>query len=384
MLDHRAFVLALWGATSLIGCSSEPLDDESHDNDSAPIATENVSLTLVYEPTAKIALSATALAFNAAVEGELWVALRQFPSGLPCTMDDESGCAALPGVMAVIGDATSSAPRAVLKEDGNAWHFMRRPTAVAWGDGELFSSCGEALTDNYEDVDIPYAGPALWSSDPSIFGVKPKPGQNGTHIDMLHETPRCMGLAHESGNVFWAFNGDAGSLDRVDFHEPHEIGGEDHDDGEVHRYIAGQLLRVPEVPSHLAYDGQRQLVYVADTGHARVLAVDPSTASAGGDIDVWEVLQASGSMDGATVRELVRPGTLQSPSGLALSNGRLYVTDNATGLIHVYDVSGKPERVLDTGLPAGSLAGIVVGPDQKLYVTDLLTGRVQRVEGSDS
>ncbi|HYQ15734.1 MAG TPA: hypothetical protein VEQ58_08255, partial [Polyangiaceae bacterium] len=247
-------------------------------------------------------------------------------------------------------------------------------------DGELFSSCGEALTDNYEDVDVPYAGPALWSSDPSIFGVEPLPGQNGTHIDMLHETPRCMGIAHESGNIFWAFNGDAGSLDRVDFHMPHAVGGEDHDDGEVHRYIAGQLLRVPEVPSHVAYDAQRQLVYVADTGHARVLAVDPSTAKAGGDIDVYEVLQSSGSMNGATVRELVPPGKLQSPSGLALADGKLYVTDNATSLISIYDVAGKLERVLDTTMAPGSLAGIVVGPDQKPYITDLITGRVQRVE----
>src|SRR5205814_2380413 len=212
--------------------------------------------------------------------------------------------------------------------------------AIAWGDQLLFSSCGEGLTDNYEDVAIPYAGPVLWSSDPSIFGVTPKPKQNGTHIDMLHETPYCMGLAHESANIFWAFNGDAGSLDRVDFHQPHAPGGEDHSDGEVHRYVTGSLKRVPEVPSQLAYDSGRGLVYVADTGNSRVLSVDPSTAKAGGDIRVFETLQASGTMDGASVHELVPAGTLQQPSGLSFVDDVLYVTDNATSLIYTFDAAG--------------------------------------------
>jgi hypothetical protein len=336
----------------------------------------------VYRADARVPLSATDLAFNGAAEDELWVALRQFPSGLPCGMDDESGCSALPGVMAVISGATGNAPEAVIKEDGNAWHFMRRPTALAWGEALLFAACGEALTDNYEDVDIPYAGPALWSSDPAIFGVKPKPDQNGTHLDMLHETPYCMGVAHEAGNAYWVFNGHAGSLDRVDFHAPHVIGGEDHDDGEVHRYVTGELRRVPEVPSHLAYDAERGLVYAADTGNHRLVSVDPSTATPGGEIDVWELLQSSGEMVGATLRELVAPGTLDSPSGLTYEGGKLYVTDNATSLIHVLDADGRPLATYDTALPSGSLSGIALGPDGKLYVTDLKTGSAYRFESA--
>jgi hypothetical protein len=379
-------------AALLVGCSSQAIEssDETSGGTSGTGGTSvtggaatisPVSLVDVYTPKLKVEVSATALAFNPTIEGELWVALRQFPSGKPCTLGVDTGCAALPGVMAVLTDATSAAPVGVVKEDGNSWHFMRRPTAIAWGDGTIFASCGEALTDNYEDNDTPYAGPALWSSDPDIFGVDPLPTQNGTHIDMLHETPYCMGLAHESGNAFWAFNGLAGSLDRVDFHAPHVVGGEDHDDGEVHRYIAGQLLREPEVPSHVVYDHARKLVYVADTGHGRVLSVDPSTSVAGGDIVVYEQLNGgSGFMDGATVKTLVPKGMLQKPSGLTLVDDVLYVTDNATSRIHSFDVAGKLLQSLDTGLPAGSLAGIAMGPDATLYVTNLLTGGVHRVE----
>lgn len=382
MSARRPLFPAVLGATLLLGCSSEALDGDGTGSGTAPESPtpQPVTLTQVYQANARVELSATDLAFNASVEDELWVALRQFPSGLPCTMTDDSGCSALPGVMAVVSGATGAAPEAVIKQDGNAWHFMRRPTALAWGDNELFAACGEALTNNYEDVNIPYAGPALWSSDPAIFGVKPKPDQNGTHLDMLHETPYCMGIAHEAANAYWLFNGDAGSLDRVDFNAPHVIGGEDHDDGEVHRFVAGQLLRVPEVPSHLAYDQDTGLVYAADTGNHRVVSVDPSSATPGGEIDVWEILQSSGLMDGATLRELVPPGVLELPSGLAFAEGKLYVTDNATSMIYVLDAEGKQLGVYDTELPSGSLSGITLGPDGKLYLTDMKTGSVHRVE----
>lgn len=371
-------------AVGLLGCSSQAIDSPDEQTSlggaGAGMVAAPVTVVDIYTPTAKLPFSATAVAFNPTVAGELWLVLRHFPSGKPCTATVMTGCAALPGVMGVVSNATSDAPTGVLKEDGNSWHFMRRPTAVAWGDEQLFSTCGEALTDNDEDDPTPYAGPVLWSSDPAIFGVDPLPEQNGTHLDMLHETPLCMGLAHESGNAFWAFNGLAGSLDRVDFHSPHQVGGEDHSDGEVHRYIAGQLARTAEVPGHLAYDAARHLVYVADTGHGRVLSVDPSTAVPGDDIARYETLRASGMMDGATVTELVRPGRLQKPSGLALSGDVLYVTDNETSLIYAFDTAGNLKKTFDTALPPGSLAGITVGPDAKLYIANLLTGAAQRVE----
>jgi len=384
--DLRLAVSHVLCGIALFGCSSQAIDssDEPATGGSGGTATviTPVTLTTVYTPNTKTKFSATALAFNPTVSGELWVVLRQFPSGKPCTTTVDTGCSALRGVMGVVSDATGDAPKGIIKEDGNSWHFMRRPTAIAWGDEQLFAACGEALTDNYEDDSIPYAGPALWSSDPEIFGVEPLPEQNGTHLDMLHETPLCMGLAHESANAFWAFNGLAGSLDRVDFHAPHQIGGEDHANGEVHRYIAGQLARLAEVPGHVAYDSARRLVYVADTGHGRVVRVDASTAQPGDDITTYEPLHASGAMDGATVSELVPPGLLQKPSGLTLVGDTLYVTDNATSLIYAFDTAGKWLSTFDTALPPGSLAGITQGPDSKLYVADLLSGSAHRVEAA--
>jgi hypothetical protein len=375
LLNLRLLARPLLVSAFLVGCSSEALDDETEKSPEPKL----LALEPVYTPKARVSLSATALAFNASVPGELWVVLRQPPSGLRCTMDDDRGCSALRGMMGVVSDATGDAPHGVIKEDGNSWHFMRRPTAIAWGEGELFGTCGEALTDNYEDVEVPYAGPVLWSSNPSIFGVEPEAGQNGTHLDMLHESPRCMGIAHESGNAFWIWNGEAGALDRVDFHAPHPIGGEDHDDGEVFRYAAGELLRVPEIPSHVVYDAGKGLVYAADTGHGRILSVDPRTAELAGEIDTWEVLRnGSGNMAGATLSNLVPPGRLQKPSGLWLDGERLYVTDNATSEVWVFDTDGTAQKRYTTGLPVGALAGITRGPDGRLYLSDLQSGNVFR------
>ena len=119
-------------AASSFGCSSQSLSksDEDKSDENGP-SIEVATLTQVYQASAKVPLSATGVAFNAAVAGELWVTLRQFPSGQPCTIDIDTGCNALRGMMGVVSDATASAQPAVIKEDGNSWHFMRRPTAIS-------------------------------------------------------------------------------------------------------------------------------------------------------------------------------------------------------------------------------------------------------------
>lgn len=338
------------------------------------------TLTTIYSSAAQ--RSATALAFNPSVGGELWVTLRQFPVSAPCTQSDPSGCRALIGEVALVA-TREPVPTAVLKQDGNAWHFMRRPTSIAFGDNGNLATCAEARTGNYEDEPIDYVGPTLWSSDPEIFGVKPQPGQNGTHLDMLHATPFCMGIAHERDNVYWTFNGKLGALDRYDFKEPHVIGGEDHSDGEVHRYVEGELARTPEVPSHLVVHDESGGVFVADTGHGRVVRLSPGTGEISGPIsDNYDALRVAARIEGAELSEFASDGFVR-PSGLAIHGGVLLVTDNATSRVHALALSdGAPLRTYDTGLAEGSLSGVAVGPDGRVYLTDLLAGSVYRVDAA--
>jgi len=370
-------------ALALSNCSSSPLDstDQSTDAPTGPVGpVVPASVTLVPLYDAPAAWTATALAFDPLRAEELWVTLRRVPSNQACLETARAGCAALEGEVALVQGATSAAPRMTIKKDGNAWHFMRRPTSIAFGDNGNLSTCGEARTDNYEDEAIDYSGPVLWSSDPAVFGVVPQADQNGTHIDMLHESPFCMGIAFEHDNVYWVFNGQLGALDRYDFHQPHAIGGEDHADGELARYVEGQLVRVPEVPSHLALDHGRRQLYVADTAGGRILRLAIDDGVPGADVPTLDPIRVHRRMDGVSLEEVVTPGSLSAPSGIVLTSDGLIVTDNATSRIGWFKLDGSPLGSVDTGLPVGSLSGIALGPDGKLYLSDLLTGGAYRVE----
>ena len=346
---------------------------------------ESVALTVVYDPSQHpdgTLLEPTALAWNTSRPSELWVTLRHAPEDTPCNKDTRTSCTWLWGYAAIISGADDGAPSVEVKWDENAWHFMRRPTSIAWGDGDLFATCAEARTSNYEDDPIPYNGPVLWSSDPSIFGVPAAPNSptGSTHIDMLHESPYCMGIAHERDNVYWTFNGDAGSLDRYDFHAPHAPGEDDHSDGELWRYAAGQLSRVPNVPSHLAYDAASQILYAADTGHQRIVGLHTTTGSPGADVDTYDPIATHVGMSGAKLDVVVPPGTMAMPSGLALHQNVLFVTDPPSHRVLAFDLEGRLLRTLDVGLPGGALGAVGVSPNGVAYISDRASGRVLRID----
>ncbi|MBI3206414.1 MAG: hypothetical protein HYZ29_33060 [Myxococcales bacterium] len=337
----------------------------------------SVKLTTVYQPQG--ARSATDLAFHP-TRDELWVLLRERYEGEPCTSTDKTGCASNEGSVAIVSGATGAAPTAKWKQDPNAWHFMRRPTAIAFGVDDTFATCGEARSANLEDDPTPYMGVTWWSSDPTIFAIQ-EPGQNGSHLDMLHATPFGMGVAHQSDAVYWAFNGDAGAIDKYDFKSPHEPGGADHSDGEIYRYVLGQVARMPEVPSHLTFDSARKTLYIADTGNHRVVSLDTAAGIVASDqFEVFDPVQAHDYVELVGLVDVVPPGTLEAPSGIEWFADLLFVTDNASSRIHAFDLTGKLVRTLETGLPPRTLAGVTVGPDKKVYFVDMLSGEVRRID----
>ena len=73
----------------------------------------------------------------------------------------------------------------------------------------------------------------------------------GSHYDMLHESPLCMGIAWEKDNVYWVFDGHNQSIARYDFQEDHGMGFDDHSDGIIGKYVTGEIQREPDIPSHL-------------------------------------------------------------------------------------------------------------------------------------
>lgn len=335
----------------------------------------SVTLETVYAPTFK--REATDLAFNPTRPGELWVLHRQPENDAPCTETSSKGCAALEGSVSIITDVGKESQKAKFKKDPNAWHFMRRPPALAFGVNDTFATVGEFRTGNFTDDPADFIGPSLWSADPEIFGIQPK-GLNGSHIDMLHSSPFGMGIAHEKDNIYWVLNGDVGALDRYDFREDHGPGHADHSDGETWRYGEGEFSRVPGTPSHVIYDSSNGTVLVADTGNGRVARLDPNGATEGENIESYEQVAIAVEMLGATTTSVVPPGTLKKPSGIELDGGLIYVSDAETSHIHAFDAAGKQVRELDTGLPPGSLAGMAIF-DGSLYFVELPTSKVYRI-----
>ncbi len=265
------------------------------------------------------------------------------------------------------------------RKDGYAEHFMEETAALAFDTGTQFGSCGES-TNTYNDAAPPnnYMGPVLWTTDLGVFGEEDPLGL-GSHLDMTHETPLCVGIAWESDNVYWVFDGDDGTLVRNDFARDHGIGMDTHNDHVLHRFTEPEVLRVEEAPGHLVIDHAANRLYAADTGNGRVVWVDMGSG------EETRELPISQGDNGAT--ELKWEGVswgevatgFDAPGGLALHGGHLYVGDWGTGEITELDLDGTVLRTLDTGFGPEALYGIEVGPDGHLYVIDNLTG-VYRID----
>ncbi len=326
-------------------------------------------------------LQASDLEFNPVDDSQLWVLQRGLRSENTCTQADRSGCGSLEGYATIISDPGESNQFADRRKDPNSWHFLRRPSSFAFGKPGVWASCGEARTGNFLDGAPDYMGPSLWSSDLDVFAKDPGQGLNGSHLDMLHETPFCMGIAHETENIYWAFNGDAGSLDKIDFAEDHGPGHDDHADGQVFRYLAGQVLRVEDLPSGMHFDDATSLLYVVDSGNKRVISMDTTSGDRGGAITpIYEALADNAMFTNAITEDIVEAGVLEKPSGLLFHEDILYVTDNATGKIHAFDLEGKEVRQLQTPFDGGGLSAITLGPDGKVYIASLLDSSVLRID----
>lgn len=271
-------------------------------------------------------------------------------------------------------------------DDPAAMHFMHKPPAITMGTPAFWATCGDS--DNTDgaghagDGSAKYfMGPALFSTDLTILGKETGTGL-GSHMDMLHGSPFCRGIAHVSENWFWVFNSHDKSLDKYNFAKDHGPGKDDHSDGEIYRYAPGQVKGAEDsTPSHIFYDDTDKFLYVADTGNQRIVKLDTAKGTKGGALPrQMEPLKAQGIMKNTNVEVVVAAGTLKKPSGLEVRGEHLYVTDAETSTFHVFDKAGAEVRKLATGFAPGSLAGFAFSGDGKIYFTDKVRSRVFRID----
>ena len=116
------------------------------------------------------------------------------------------------------------------------------------------------------------------------------------HIDMLHEAPLCMGIAHDNGsswtgggvtykNVYWTYDGGSSQLVRFDFEADHGPGSMDHTIAAVRRYTGLYLTRVADVPSHMQVRASPISLdlALAELGTARSVRLTTTMPQAAGD-----------------------------------------------------------------------------------------------------
>lgn len=328
------------------------------------------------------------LEFNPYVEDELWI----------MNFSDSS--------VVIVSNASTeerSAQRRIDVEGSS--HFMPNPTALAFGarDTTIVDAQAKSVEGTFATCpgsSEPYMGPTLWTSDLRIFAIEKQdrePPFNGadtgaegpgSHIDMLHRTPSCTGIAWEgAGSVYWTYSAAHGRFVKYDFAKDHGIGNDDHSDGSVWRYPIAGLHPAARLPTHLQYDAERKLLYMADTGNSRVVTFDPTTATESSMMNASENvdnLRVALNIEGGELNDVVPSSYgLKSPVGLEIHADELYVSDNETSTIHRFSLDGTPlGKVVVADVKPGGLAGLAFGPDDKLYFVDMQTGRVLRLENA--
>jgi hypothetical protein len=299
----------------------------------------------------------TDLAFNSARPDELWVVNHRSDS------------------VTIISNPDDEATRTFANmEDPASDHFMERVSSIAFSDGELFGTCQNSTnTYNNQAPANNFMGPALWTSDMDVFAqTNPQavrdmtalfgfPADLGSHLDMLHESPNCMGIEWELDNVYWVFDGWDGAIVRYDFAEDHGAGYDDHSDGVISRYVSGQVERVRGVMSHLVLDRDTGLLYIADTGNGRIAVLDTASGVRGESLFSLEITFDGAPdhhrMDNPTFETFV--DGLDRPSGIAIADGHLITSEHGTGMLKVYNLAdGSEVAALDTKSGPEALAGI--------------------------
>ena len=290
------------------------------------------------------------------------------------------------GSMVIVHNAGTPGQTDVYKKDTHSSHFMIQASAMAFSENGEWGAVSEVQ--NTSSPNSTFMGPGLWSADPNIFATV---FQNnwvsglplGSHVDMLHQSPFAMGIASDSAKVYWVMDGHFGNIVRYDFVEDHGPGYDDHGAGKIWRYTDVPVTRVANIPSHMAIDHENRWLYYIDGVSKQIRRLNMNTGTETGNLTVPatsnEPLAAYKKVEGATV-EVVDTWTSGQPCGMDYTDGRLIVSDNTTGDIKLYDVSGVPVLLgtIATGQPG--IMGLEIGPDARIWFANYTGNKVVRID----
>lgn len=331
------------------------LGDGTHDVDNLEVVMIASAADGLNEPTD--------VAFNPDMSNALWVT----------NIADYS--------MVILNDVgTANQASAKIRDDyEGGQHFLAKPSALAFGQPGAFATAQQE--DGWTQPDTPYdfMGPTLWTSNPAEFT-----GGHWGHLDMLHNSPLSSGIAWAGGNSYWIYDGAHRSLTFYDFVEDHGLGGTDHSDGVIYRFVEGEVGYQPgQVPHHVEYDMDTGLVYAADAANGVIVRMDPATGTMGSFVGPDYDGGTQRRFDGAVLETLIDGEMLEAelkmPSGLTLHDGMIFVSDHELSRLMAFDMDGNLLDWVDLGLEPGSLVGFTFDDAGNLYFADKAGSRVFRI-----
>jgi len=305
------------------------------------------------------------LDFNPTRANELWVI--------------NKGVEATGGTTVMFSNAGTPQQISDFRKDGNARHFMSLPSAISFNISGNWATSANVQDANHQGGT--FTGPTLWSGNLNIYAKYAGPGTNGSHLDMLHGSPYCMGIESEKDNIYWVFDGYNKHIVRYDFNSDHGPGNDDHSNGKIHRYKEVKILRNPLVPSHMVLDKDKKWLYIVDGGNKRILRMEIATGNKLKNLAITnEVLAEHWEMTGAVWEEfLTNSFGLKQPCGIDLKDNRLFISDYETGEIICIDITSKKEIARVNTWKKG-IMGIKIGPDGKLWFVNALTSQLVRLD----
>jgi hypothetical protein len=305
------------------------------------------------------------LDFHPTRDNELWVINKG---------TDNSG-----GSTVTISNAGLDDQSELWRRDGNAWHFMALPSAIS------FSKSNEnfGTTANIQDANRQggtFTGPSLWSSDMTVYAQDPGPGLNGSHLDMLHGSPYCMGMESDEDNAFWVFDGYNGHITWYDFAADHGPGHDDHSDGVVYRYVDMPVSRdASGIPSHIVEDDVTGILFVCDPAESRVLWMNTQSGSINRALPLINEQLASHQEMKDLEWGVFADVDLDKPCGIEVVGDVLYVSDYTTGEIIAYDKESKVELARVQASVQG-ITGLKADKNGSLFYVNAETSEVGRID----
>ena len=271
------------------------------------------------------------------------------------------------------------------RKDSYSGHFMHTASALAFSDNGGFANALDVQDANGNPNGY-FSGCTLWDSDTSIYA---RINQNGpllgSHWDMVHQSPFSIGIAAETENIYWLFDGYHSTIAKYNFQEPHpdhEHGGEDHSDGIVYRYDEIEIERISGLSSHMVLDKDNGYLYICDTGNQRIIKMNTNTGTINYSLTPYgENIEGYYSMIGAQYETIIDSG-LVLPTGIDIYEDNLLVSDYSNGDIIFYSLGNlginQELKRLHT-YRENDVMSIKVGPDGTVWYVGTSTNELIQI-----